>query len=105
MKYKPLILLTLIPVFAFAQNPASTTTTVPTLDHDQRVQLFSYDDQRNAILEKYQKEYLAEVKPVQDAENAYIQTIEKAHPGYSLVPDPQTHGWVFRAIPPVAKKK
>lgn len=98
MKAILLILLSLTPMFGFAQK-------TPTLTHKQKVQLFSYDDQRSAILVEYQNKFLAAVKPVQNKENKFIKKLEAKHPGYVLVYQPSKHEWEYAVKPQQPKKK
>lgn len=88
------------------QPPAAPDPSAPQLTHDERMKFFDWDDQKREIVDKLQKQYLAEVAPIEKAEEEYKRKLETATPGWMLQPGPQGWQWAkVPKIPPAEAKK
>ena len=95
---------------AAAQQPSAPSypslpdPSAPSLTLDEKISLTIDDIKKADLLDKAQKAYLAQIKPIQDHEDAAKVAIEQAHPGWVLLQGPQ--GWHFERKPepaPAAK--
>lgn len=91
----------LISSAALAQQPAPPDT--PALTLEEKISLTTDDVKKADALEKAQKAYLEQIKPVQDHEDAAKKAIEDEHPGWTLEQGPQ--GWHFTKKDKPAPKK
>jgi hypothetical protein len=77
--------------------PAPADPASPTLTLDEKIALTMDDLKLGDSLEKAQKAYFAEIKPIQDHQAATKAALEKDHPGWTLETGPQ--GWHFVKAP------
>ena len=82
-----------ISIAATAQQPPANAIdpNAPQLTLEEKIALTTDEVKKADILEKYQKQFLAELKPIQDHEDAAKAEIEKAHPGWTL--ENGQNGW------------
>lgn len=74
----------LISTNLFAQGPPQVDPTAPQLTHEEKIKLFDFEDQKQELLDKFQKEYIEQIKPIQTREDGLIKIITEGHPGYHL---------------------
>lgn len=79
---------------ATAQQPTpAPDPNAPALTLDEKIALTTDDIKRSDMLEKAQKAFQEEIKPINDHQEALKLTIEKEHPGWVLQTGAQ--GWFF----------
>ena len=94
-------------LFAVAQQPQAPPPpdpSAPSLTLEEKISLTTDDIKKQDILDQAQKKFLAEVKPIQDHQDAAKSAIEKEHEGWTLVLG--QGGWylVKKAVVPAAPK-
>ena len=82
-------------------QPAVPDPNAPTLTLEEKIALTTDEVKKQDILERLQKQYIAEIKPIQDHEDAAKTAIEQEHPGWVVTQGPQ--GWGFTKKPEPAK--
>lgn len=82
--------------------PPAPDPSAPALTLEEKITLGTDDIKKGDILERLQKQFQADIKPIQEHQDAAKAVIEKEHPGWLLQSGSQ--GWQFVKKPEPPKK-